>query len=88
MHMRGFDLTCTRCYNQRCINKSENAANTATKSSEPDSGPAEKGLAEVCLKRKSFHLADRRRGERSDVAEVQAVMFHSGETGETDDENS
>ncbi len=30
--------------------------------------------------KKSFHLGDRRREERSDVVEVRAVMFHSGGT--------
>lgn len=39
----------------------------------------QKGLTEVCLQKKSFHLRDRRE-ERSDVVEVRAVMFHSGGT--------
>lgn len=59
MHMQGSPtfrfLTCTRCYNQKCINKSENAANRATKSSNTGPGPTrQKGLAEVCLQRKAF----------------------------------
>lgn len=51
-----FSSTCMRCYNQVCINKSENAVNTATKSSNTDPGRAREGLAEVCLQRKAFIL--------------------------------
>ena len=41
---------------------------------------ADKGLTEVCLQKKSFHLGDGRGEERSDVVEIRAVMFHSGGT--------
>lgn len=58
MHMQGSDLTCMRCHNQECINKSENAANRATKSSNTGLGPGvqKKGLTEVLSAKKSFHL--------------------------------
>ena len=51
-----FFLTCMRCYNQKCINKSENAANRATKSSNTGSGlVCGKGLTEVLsVKKKAF----------------------------------
>lgn len=51
-----------RCYNQKCINKSEDGANTASKRSDTDLGPAlrQKGLSA----KKSFHLRDERGEER------------------------
>lgn len=58
-------LTCTRCYNQRCINKSENAANRATKSSNTGLGLARRKDSQrfVC-KRKAFisETGEERRG--------------------------
>lgn len=59
-----------RCYNQKCINKSEDAAKAASKRSDTDQGPA---LRKELARRKAFILETRE--ERSDVAEVQAVMF-------------
>lgn len=68
-----------RCYNQKCINKSENAANRATKSSNTGRGPARRKDSQrfVCKEK----LSSQRGEERSDVVEVWAVMFHSGGLG-------
>lgn len=68
-----------RRYNQKCINKSEDAANTASKRSDTDLGPAlRKELARtVCEEELSSWRRERRGEERSDVAEVLAVMFRS-----------
>lgn len=62
-------LTCMKRYNQECINKSENAANRAPKSSNTElSSARRKGLAEVCLKEKklSSPRQQRRREEWCD----------------------
>lgn len=69
-------LTCTRCYNQRCINKSENAANRATKSS--NTGPGLVHRQRFVSKENAFisETAQENRGVM--WWRARAVMFHSG----------
>lgn len=69
-------LTCTRCYNQMCINKSEKWSKQSYRELQARAQRAERTHGGWCAK-ESFLLRDRRE-ERSDVAEGRAVMFHSG----------
>lgn len=69
-------MTSARCNNQRCINKSENAANRATEGI--NTGEQKKDSQRfVC--RRSCHIGDGRGEERGDVAELfGANVFHNG----------
>lgn len=78
-----------RCYNQKCINKSEDAANTASKRSDTDLGPAlRKELARTVCKEK---LSSSRRERREAMwRRFGLSCFAAGGVGngETDEETS